>query len=292
MTASAAAADQTEFREGTITTQDGLRLYYRDYGPHDAKRATALCLAGLARNCRDFHGLALRLSTARRVLAFDYRGRGRSGYDPDWRHYEPRTYVEDVRHLLAATNTHRVVAIGTSMGGLIALGLAVVVASAVCAVILNDVGPDIQSEGLARIMNYMVNFPPQPSWEQAAAELRREFPALSIRSDEGWLNFARATYRMGEDGALRADWDPNIVKAIIHPDDSPVDLWTLYRGIGGIPALAIRGGKSDVLSAATFARMKAEKPDLVQVTVPQSGHPSTLGEPEVVAAMDAFLAPL
>ena len=291
MTAAAAPA-QTGFREGYFTAQDGLRIYYRDYGPHDSNRATVLCLAGLARNSRDFHSLALRLCASRRVLSFDYRGRGRSDYDPDWRHYEPRTYVEDARHLMAATNTHRIVAIGTSLGGLIALGLALVAASSVSGIVMNDVGPDIQLAGVERIIGYIAKFPPQPDWQRAAQELRRNFPMLSIKSDAGWLNFAHATYRAGPDGMLHADWDPAIAKPFGQNADMPVDLWALYRAAARIPVLALRGGRSDILSEETFARMKAEKLDLAQVVVPESGHSPTLGEPEAVRAIDAFLAPL
>ena len=288
----APAPPQTGFRDGTFTAQDGLRLYYRDYGRHDSNRATVLCLPGLARNSRDFHGLALRLSAARRVLTFDYRGRGRSDYDADWRHYEPRSCVDDARHLLAATNTHRVVAVGTSMGGLIALGLALVAASSVSGIVMNDVGPDIQSAGLERIMGYIAKFPPQPDWQQAAQELRRNFPMLSIKSDAGWLNFAYATYRADPDGMLRADWDPAIAKPFGRRADTSFDLWALYRAVARIPVLALRGGRSDILSEETFRRMKAEKPDLVQVVIPDTGHTPTLGEPEAVKAIDAFLAPL
>jgi pimeloyl-ACP methyl ester carboxylesterase len=249
-----------------------------------------LCLPGLARNSRDFHDLALRLSATRRVLAVDYRGRGRSDYDPDWRHYEPRTYVDDVRHLLAATNMHRVIAIGISMGGLVAMGLAVAVPAAVKAIVLDDVGPTVETGGTARIFAFFRAMGPQPSWDDAARELRNVFPKLSIKSDAGWLRFARATYRQGNDGLLHADWDPNIVKPFENPGDSPYDLWALYRGAARIPMLAVRGGESDVLSEATFSRMKAEKPDLVQVTVPGVGHAPSLTEPEVAAALDDFLA--
>jgi len=288
----APAPPQTGFREGFFTAHDGLRLYYRDYGPHDSKRATVLCLAGLARNSRDFHGLALRLSASRRVLSFDYRGRGRSDYDPDWRHYEPRTYVDDARHLMAATNTHHIVAIGTSMGGLIALGLALVAASSVRAIVMNDVGPDIQSAGFERIKGYIAKFPPQPDWERAAKEMRRNFPMLSIKSDAGWLKFAYATYRADPDGMLRADWDPAIAKPFGRRADMSFDLWALYRAASRIPVLALRGGNSDILSEETFRRMKSKKPDLVQVVIPDTGHTPTLGEPDAVKAIDVFLAPL
>jgi pimeloyl-ACP methyl ester carboxylesterase len=288
----AAAPPETGFRDGYITAQDGLRLYYRDYGPHAARRATALCLPGLARNSRDFHDVAVRLSASRRVLSLDYRGRGRSDYDPDWRHYEPRTYVDDARHLLAATNTHGVVAIGVSLGGLVAMGLAVVMPSAVRAIVLDDVGPEIEAGGMGRIFDILRAMRPQPDWEHAVREMRRTFPKLSIQTDAGWLKFTRATYKEGGDGLLHADWDPNIVKPLEKPAGIPADLWALYRGVAKIPVLAVRGGESDVLGEATFRRMKAEKPDLVQVTLPGVGHAPTLTEPVVTAALDAFLANL
>ena len=80
-----AAPRQTGFRENFFSAQDGLRLYYRDYGPHGRAHATVLCLPGLTRNARDFHDIALRLSETRRVLCPDYRGRGRSDQTPRWR---------------------------------------------------------------------------------------------------------------------------------------------------------------------------------------------------------------
>ena len=106
------------------------------------------------------------------------------------------------------------------------------------------------------------------------------------------MAFAEATYRPGDNGLLRADWDPNIVKPLLHASGIPADLWAIFRAIARIPALAVRGGASDVLSEATFARMKEEKPDLMQVTLPGVGHAPTLTEPAVAAALDALLAPL
>jgi len=280
------------FRERYFTAQDGLRLYYRDYGPHQGGRTTVLCLAGLTRNSRDFHDLAVRLSASRRVLAPDYRGRGRSDYDPDWRHYEARTYVDDARHLLAATNTDGAVIVGISLGGLVAMGLAVAAPSAVRAAVLDDIGPALETSGLGRILEYIRSPPPQPDWDHAVREMRRCFPTLSIKTDAGWLKFARGTYREGRDGRLYPDWDPDILKPFSNPDAVPGDLWALYRAMARIPVVAVRGGASDVLSEATFRRMKAEKPDLVQVTVPGVGHAPTLTEPAVSEALDAFFARL
>lgn len=286
----------TPFRERTLTSFDGLRLYYRDYGAHDGKAANdavpALCLPGLTRNSRDFDGLAMRLSKTRRVICPDYRGRGRSDYDPHWRNYEPRIYLDDLRHLLVALNIHEFVAIGTSLGGLIAVGLALVVPGALRAIILNDVGPEVQTSGFQRILVQIRSLPPQPSFEQAARYLRQNYPKLSIADDAGWIDFARATYHDGKDGMLVADWDPAILKPLLVPFDLPFDLWKLYRAVAKVPMLAVRGGASDVLSEQTFRRMKAEKPDLIQVTVPGIGHAPSLTEPAVWNAIEEFLEPI
>jgi len=274
-----------------LTSFDGLRLYYRDYGAHDGATA-ALCLPGLTRNSRDFDGLAQRLAKTRRVICPDYRGRGRSDYDRHWRNYEPRIYLDDLRHLLTALNIHEFIAIGTSLGGLLASGLAIIVPTALRAVILNDVGPEIQTSSLQRILEQIRSLPPEPSFEQAARYLRENYPKLSIADEEGWIDFARSIYRQDGNGAVVADWDPAIVKPLLEPADTPADLWKLYRALAKLPMLAVRGGVSDVLSEQTFRRMKAEKPDLIQVTVPGIGHAPSLTEPEVWSAIEEFLEAL
>ncbi|MGB1548561.1 MAG: alpha/beta fold hydrolase, partial [Alphaproteobacteria bacterium] len=138
------------YRSRHFLSQDGLRLYFRDYGDPLSEKAPLLCLAGLTRNSSDFHDLATRLMGERRILALDYRGRGRSDYDPDWRHYEARTYLNDIHHLLTATGVHRVVLVGTSLGGILSMALGAVMPMALAGVILNDVGPVVSTAGLAR----------------------------------------------------------------------------------------------------------------------------------------------
>ena len=112
------------FRERWFSAQDGLRLYFRDYGSPSAPGTPMLCLGGLARNSKDFDRLARRLCQHRRVVCPDYRGRGRSSYDPQWQNYRPEVYLNDLAHLLAVCNLHRVLVCGTSMGGLLSMGLA------------------------------------------------------------------------------------------------------------------------------------------------------------------------
>src|SRR5579883_2367118 len=136
------------YRERHFRAQDDLELYYRDYGDPASPRLPALCLTGLTRNARDYEGLAERLSAERRVVSPDYRGRGRSQYDRDWRNYRPEVYLSDIRHLLIAANLERVVVIGTSLGGILAMALGVLQPAAVAAVVLNDVGPELGASGI------------------------------------------------------------------------------------------------------------------------------------------------
>lgn len=277
------------YTEHRYLSQDGLSLYYRAYGDPLAKATPVLCLPGLTRNSKDFHRLARRLSTTRRVICPDYRGRGQSDYATDAASYHPLVHVNDIRHLLAVEELHRVVVLGTSFGGFLAMGMAAAIPSNLRAVVLNDVGPEVSDSGLGRIMNYVGRDNPQPDWPSAAAELKRMVPTLSLRTDEEWLASARATWREGEDGLLHFDWDTRLAQTISRARDE-LEPWSLFRGITRIPVLAIRGALSDVLSVETLQHMAREHPGLECVTVPDCGHPPTLSEPEAVAAIDEFLA--
>lgn len=283
------AAEQG-FRERSLTSQDGLNLYYRDYGDALAPAIPVLCLPGLTRNSKDFHVVATRLSLMRRVVCPDYRGRGRSTYDPNWRNYQPRKYVEDLRHLLAATNLHRVVIIGTSLGGILAAAMAVAMPATVAAVVLNDVGPEIDMGGLERIIAYVRDVQSQPDWAHAAGHLRETLPDLGIKEEKGWLALARNTYKEGEDGRLHADWDPALVQPLLAGRREHIDLWPIFKAMRRVPVLVVRGAKSDILSAATMDRMAEALPTLNRVTVAGVAHAPSLNEPECLEAIDALLA--
>jgi pimeloyl-ACP methyl ester carboxylesterase len=251
-----------------------------------------LCLGGLARNSKDFADLAGRLSETRRVICPDYRGRGRSSYDPDWRNYRPEVYLRDLVHLLAACNLHRVAVCGTSMGGLLSMGLAVATPTVLAGVILNDIGPDLSPGGLTRILQYVGVDRPQPDLDAAAAHLKSLLPQLGLDSEAKWRRFAEATYRKGDDGLLHYDWDIALAKYLQRSGGKTLDLWSLYGALRRIPVLAFRGALSDVLSEESFERMAEVKPDLIQVTVPGVGHVPMLDEPQAETAIDAFLAAL
>ncbi|MBI4183811.1 MAG: alpha/beta hydrolase [Proteobacteria bacterium] len=285
--------DATAFIERFVSAHDGLRLYCRDYparaGAGAAARLPLLCLAGLTRSSKDFHEFAREESARRRVLCPDYRGRGRSERDRDWCNYRPETYLRDLFDLTVALNLHRAVVLGTSLGGLLALGLCVVRPTLVAAVVLNDIGPTVEPRGLEIILGYLARLYPQPDWEAATQQLREVFPEKAGRDEAGWRDLARRTYRQAPDGRIVVDWDPAIAKPLATAKALP-DLWPLFRALGRRPALVLRGALSNVLSPATLERMRAENPGLRAAVIAGVGHAPSLSESEARGAVAALLA--
>ncbi|PWR20228.1 alpha/beta fold hydrolase [Zavarzinia aquatilis] len=273
------------------TSHDGLALYYRDYGDAGDARLPVVCLPGLTRNSADFEALALHLAAdGRRVISPDFRGRGRSAYDPQFMNYIPPTYAGDTMGLLASLGVSRAIFVGTSLGGivtqLIALGQPALVAGAV----LNDIGPELDPAGLARIASYAGKQTDPADWDEAAAQIREinlsQFPTLD---DASWVRFARAVFTEKPEGGLRPDYDPKIGDAM-RAGGPPVDMWPIFAGLADVPTLVLRGALSDLLAAATVRRMLAAKHDLVAIEVPERGHAPLLDEPESLAAIGALIA--
>ncbi len=288
MTPSPAA---TAHRRRTYSAQDGLRLFFRDYGTATA-RPSLVCLGGMARNSEDFVAVAHRHRDRRRVICPDLRGRGESTFDPNWRNYTGATYVNDLMHLLTVTNSHRVVLLGTSMGGLLSMALSVFMPSAIAGVIINDVGPEVPDAAGSRILDHLGN-PGEPAdWDAAVAELKGRLPGLSFDTAAQWRSFAETQYRDPGDGPLVPKWDPAIVKPLVEGTEEAVDMWPLFRALRHVPLLVLRGAISDVLPADTLARMADEHSGLRSVVVPGVGHCPTLAEPEAESALDDFLAAL
>lgn len=278
------------YTEHRFRAQDGLELYYRDYGDRLETTTPVLCLAGLTRNAVDFHDLALHLCPRRRVILLDLRGRGRSEYDPNPNNYTPHTYLSDISHLLTVTNCHKIIVIGTSLGGLIAMALGAVRATALAGVVLNDIGPEIDPAGVARISSYAGKSPSAMNLDQAAEHMENLFAAAYPDFNSAqWREEAERGLRRREDGLLVIDYDPAIAKNAAEQEDNPQGFWPFFNSLAHIPVLALRGELSDILNSATFEAMAKAKPDLIQVTVPNRGHTPNLSEPACIEAIDAFL---
>lgn len=275
---------------------DGLSLHFRDYpasGASGADRPPVICLHGLTRNARDFEALAPRIAAQGwRVLAPEMRGRGRSAYAPDPASYAVPTYVADLLALLAQESIERFVSIGTSMGGLITMGVAAIAPERIAAVLLNDVGPVVEPAGLERIKAYVGQGRSFATWMHAAralAELHGEtYPGYAL---EDWLAMAKRTMVLVGSGRIAFDYDMKIAEPILASEEAavPPDLWPMLRALAGRPAVLVRGAHSPILSAATLEEMASALPGARKVTVPATGHAPTLDEPEVRAAIDAML---
>lgn len=283
----------SDFRDHHWTSHDGLSLYSRVYDGALPQALAVLCLPGLTRNSRDFERLAPWLASRYRVICPDLRGRGLSARDPTWQNYHLGTYVADLNGLVKGLAISRMAIIGTSLGGLLAMTLAAVAPESIAGIVLNDVGPEIDPAGAERIRGYAGRLLPIGSWEDAIAQTREVYgSAWPGLPDDAWPELARRAYREDADGTPVLDVDPMIGEALRAAPSRGPDLWPLYASLARIPTLAIRGARSDILSLATFERMRREKPDLEQLTVADRGHVPLLDEPECLAAIDLFLARL
>jgi pimeloyl-ACP methyl ester carboxylesterase len=256
-----------------------------------------LCIPGLTRNSRDFDFIAAHISSTRRVLCADLRGRGRSGYDPDQRNYSVPAETADMLHLLSALSLTKIIVLGTSRGGVIAMTMAAWKPGTLAGAILNDMGAQLEAEGLERIYSVMRAPPSYSGWDEAAQALRSANSALFPNVSEArWLAFAHALYRE-EEGRIVGDYDPKFPGAVLagagtNPRDAKTgaaDLWKWFGALSQIPTLVLRGERSDLLSEETVAAMQAKKPDLVSATVKDRGHVPFLDEPDALAAIDGFL---
>ena len=287
-----------EFEDRHWTSEDGLRLHYRDYaGPPDlaGTKAPVICIPGLTRNARDFEALAATLATRRRVLCLDLRGRGDSAYAKDPATYTPPTYVADLEALLDQAGIARFVVIGTSLGGLVAMLFAARHPDRLAGAVFNDVGPEVSSVGIARIGGYVGQGRSFETWMHAARALQESqgemFPDFSIAD---WLTMAKRSMTLGSNGRIVFDYDMKISEPFATPANAaPPDLWPCWRALAGrpvpVPVLVLRGEMSDILAPETATRMIAEAPDAELVTLPRLGHAPTLDEPAAVAAIERLL---
>lgn len=280
----------------TVAAADGLRLYARDYGPRVGNALPVVCLPGLTRNSADFHELALALAgdphRPRRVLAVDYRGRGRSEHDPDPKNYDVRIELGDVLQVLTAAGVAEAILAGTSRGGLITMAMAAMRPALVRGAVINDIGPVIEAAGLRRIRGYVGKLPAPADAAQAVevakALMSEHFGGLG---EEDWHVFAATTW-IQSDGRLVSSYDPALLKTLEGVDlDAPLPvLWHLFGGLKRVPVLVLRGANSDILSAATLQAMADAHPIFEAVTLPGEGHAPLLHRADAIAAIRRFVA--
>jgi pimeloyl-ACP methyl ester carboxylesterase len=283
-----------DFVSHFVTAQDGLKLHVRAYGPAGSKQL--VCLPGLAPTSADFHRLAGTLASdpekPRQVFAMDYRGRGRSGYDPNPANYNVGVELNDVLTVLNALGIGPAVFIGTSRGGILTMLLAAARSEAIAGAVLNDIGPVIEPRGLLRIKGYVGKLSQPTSFEEGGQMLQRLFGAQFTQlSDNDWTAFAQRTFDE-RDGKLVPSYDPQLAQTLASFDmeQPPPALWQQFDALAPVPLMVVRGENSDLLSLETVAAMRQRRPDLEVVEVRGQGHAPLLVEDDIIARLSQFIA--
>jgi pimeloyl-ACP methyl ester carboxylesterase len=283
----------TGYEDRFWSSRDGLKLHYRDYPGTNPGRPPVICLHGLTRNARDFDELADRLSPAWRVLCPEMRGRGDSEYAREAASYNPLQYVEDLLALLEDAEIERFVAVGTSLGGLMTMLLALQAPERIAAAVINDVGPRLEPAGLERIKSYVGQGRSFPTWVHAARALE-EVQGVSHPNQDlpFWIEAAKRVMTLSSVGRIVFDYDMKIAEpfARLDPAAEQVNMWPALEALAGRPVVIVRGAVSDLLSEETLAGMLARLPEAEAVTVQGVGHAPNLAGPDVFGAIDRLLA--
>jgi pimeloyl-ACP methyl ester carboxylesterase len=277
-------------------SSDGLRLHVRDYGAPDYSSIPVVCLAGLTRNSADFDPLARALSDGsarepRRVLALDYRGRGRSDYDPNWRNYSLEVENADILAILDAIGVERAIFVGTSRGGIHAMGLSATRPGVIEGVVLNDIGPVLEPEGIVRIASYVGKVEVPHSLPEAVTILKRMMADRFTTLDEAdWIACAKATF-VDWNGEIRSLYDENLMNAFAElATGKPLPtFWPLFEGLRDRPLLVIHGANSDLLSGATVSEMALRHKGCEVHVVDGQGHAPLLNDPLTIGRISDFV---
>ena len=270
-----------------ITTPDGCRLYFSDEGTG----TPLLCLSGLTRTTKDFDYLVPHLDpNTVRIVRTDYRGRGQS----DWADHSSYTIPQesaDVLQLLDHLGIEKAAILGTSRGGLIAMGLALGAQDRPLGVCLNDVGPELGAKGLDVIKGYVGRDPAFSTHVEMAEAMPVFMDGFANVPPSRWLEEATKHYSETPEG-LKITYDPKLLDALIAASGVEVDLWPFFDALEGLPTALIRGANSDLLTVETAAKMRQRRPDMIFAEVPGRAHIPYLDEPESLAAIHEFLSRL
>jgi pimeloyl-ACP methyl ester carboxylesterase len=268
------------------------RMAYWEWGD-PANDRVIVCVHGLSRQGRDFDTLAQDLAGEARVVCPDVVGRGRSDWLADPMGYSVPGYVADMVTLLARLNARTVDWVGTSMGGLIGLGVAALRGSPLRRLVLNDVGPTIQAAALARIGTYLGLPVRWPTVDAAADALWTISQGFGPHTREQWLALTRPQLVDDGQGGFKPHYDPAIAVPFraITPELAAAGeaaLWAAYDSLR-LPVLLLRGQASDLLSASTAQAMTERGPRAQLHEFEGVGHAPTLVQPEQRSVVTGFL---
>jgi len=275
-------------------SEDGLKLSGEIWDPNSpAKDIPLLCLAGLSRCSKDFHAIAVYLQErGYRVIALDYRGRGKSDWDPDWQNYTIPIEGQDIDAAISKLGLNRFAILGTSRGGLHAMAMGQRYdKQRIAAIVLNDVGARIEMRAIHRLATTIGRNMTHSSYEALANHLQNGLKTqFCAFTDVDWLRYAHQLASKQHDQVV-LDYDPALGHQLASLDEGAPwpDLWPLFDGLAGIPMQVIHGENSDLLTDETCKTMQARHEGLELVNVPDQGHAPMLWDEETQAKIAGFL---
>lgn len=286
------------------------RMAYWEWGnPENGN--VLLCVHGLTRSGRDFDPLARALSSHYRVVCPDIVGRGRSDWLINPQFYSIEQYVADIFMLIARLNPANLDWVGTSMGGLIGLGLAAAInASATLSpargshglsanqrislgkMVLNDIGPVINTDGLGRIAEYVGQDQSFNSFDEAIAYIKETSADFGKHDDEGWKSLTKSVI-IKDGGIWKKHYDLRIAIPMASQTSQAIKgsenlLWYAFESLAR-PVLIVRGEHSDLLTPETTRQMLRRNSNASLFTVPDTGHAPTLRNTDQINAVKNFL---
>lgn len=269
----------------SFMAKDGVRIAYRDEG----EGLPVLALSGLTRNSNDFNFVAPHLKGVR-LIRMDYRGRGQSDWAPHATYTIPQE-TQDALALLDHLGIEKAAILGTSRGGLIAMGLAATVKERLLGVCLNDIGPDLSPQGLTYIMSYLGR---RPAWRAYGSIIAMRKAAMEQAGFhnvplERWEEEVSYLYDE-QNGTWENKYDPALRTAVEEAGAQPMpDLWPFFDALSGLPVVLIHGANSDLLSDETATKMQQHIPDMRYAKVADRGHVPFLDEPDALPVIHAWI---
>lgn len=265
-------------------TSDGLTLYYSDQG----EGIPILCLSGLTRNSNDFSYIDGKLPGTR-LIKMDYRGRGRSDWATDYSTYSIPRESMDALELMDHLQIDRFAILGSSRGGLCAMTTGAIAMHRLIGVAFNDIGPEIDPQGIEIIMNFIGQPPIWKTLNEAALARPNAMVGFSNVPDQRWREECEKLFIQTPDGLVNT-YDPKLRDAIHEASLQEVpDLWPFFNAFADIPTAVIRGENSDLLSRQTFDKMQKSLPNAIMTNVKDRGHIPFLDEPESIAVLTQWI---
>ncbi len=268
------------------------RMAYHAWG-NPANRKVLLCVHGLTRRGSDFKTLAEAMCKDYYVVCPDIVGRGESDRISNPILYAVPQYVSDIATLVNKLGVSQVDWFGTSMGGLIGMVYAAMPNSPIRRMLINDVGPKIEPEAIKRLGSYVGQPFVFDDRADALERLNEICTSFGEHTPEEWEIY-NGPMLVQKEGKWIMHYDPDISVpfASVNPimaKAGEMAMWHAFKQIH-IPMLIVRGGTSDLLSAATVAQMCKVNPYARSIEIPNVGHAPAFVKPEQIALVKEFFS--